>query len=46
MKEAKIDVDLLKVGNSLSNMGLAQKISPLALIGTEIIGGGGVFLTD
>jgi len=37
VKEAKIDFDLLKVGNSLSNRGLAQqKFSPLAFIGTEI----------
>ena len=41
MKEAKIDLDLLKVGNSLSNMGLAQQnVSPIALVGTEMIGGG------
>ena len=43
MKEAKIDFDSLKVVNSLSNRGLAQKrFSPLGLIGTEIIGGGSV----
>ena len=38
MKEAKIDFDLLKVGNSLSNRGLAEIFfSPLALIGNEIM---------
>ena len=40
MKEAKIDFDLLKVGNSLSNRGLAEIFfSPLALKGNEIIEG-------